>query len=133
MAFGRLRRICLHELFPEDEMVCTRTHYNGSWASNLDLFVVELPVAMKRSRRKGSNPHKNKKNLSIMIKHIYFFKLIKNVLNFLFIIKQQLFVQVFTKSSVRVYYCHFLLLTISFCGITAFYQILLSFFIGIIK
>lgn len=52
----------LHGLFPEDEMVCTHTLYNEIWAGNLDLSVVELPEAMKRSRRKGSKPRENKKS-----------------------------------------------------------------------
>ena len=52
----------LHGLFPEDEMVCTHTLYNEVWAGNLDLSVVELPEAMKRSRCKGSKPRENKKS-----------------------------------------------------------------------
>ena len=34
-----------NKLFPEDEMVCTKTLYNEVWAGNLSLNILELPEA----------------------------------------------------------------------------------------
>ena len=52
----------LHQLFPADEMICTRTLYHEIWAGNLDLSVTELPEAVKRKRNKGSKPREHKKS-----------------------------------------------------------------------
>lgn len=51
----------LHNLFPLDEMVSTRTLYNEIWAGHLLLSVTELPEAIKRKRRKESKPRERKK------------------------------------------------------------------------
>ncbi|NCC02064.1 MAG: IS30 family transposase [Clostridia bacterium] len=51
----------LHKLFPEDQMVCTRTLYNELWAGNLPLSVTEVPEALKRKQAKEKHPRMNKK------------------------------------------------------------------------
>lgn len=49
-----------NKLFPEDEMVCTKTLYNEVWAGNLSLNILELPEAIKRKKHRKS-PKKRKK------------------------------------------------------------------------
>ena len=49
-----------NKLFPEDEMVCTKTLYNEVWAGNLSLNILELPEAIKRKKHRKS-PEKRKK------------------------------------------------------------------------
>ena len=49
-----------NKLFPEDEMVCTKTLYNEVWAGNLSLNILELPEAIKRKKHCKS-PEKRKK------------------------------------------------------------------------
>lgn len=51
----------MHKLFPEEEMVCTKTLYNEVWAGNLSLHVMELPEAIKRKPNTGKKSRKNKK------------------------------------------------------------------------
>ena len=55
-----------HKLFPESEMVCTKTLYNEVWAGNLDLSVMELPEALKRKKH-HKNTRKHKKNYGTSI------------------------------------------------------------------
>lgn len=50
-----------HGLFPQSEMVCTRTLYREAWADNLPLGITELPETVKRKRTQASKPHENKK------------------------------------------------------------------------
>ena len=40
-----------NKLFPEDEMVCTKTLYNEVWAGNLSLNILKLPEAIKRKKQ----------------------------------------------------------------------------------
>ena len=47
-------------LFPEDQIVCTKTLYNELWAGNLPLTPFDVPEALSRTPRKKTN-HKNKR------------------------------------------------------------------------
>lgn len=51
-----------HGLFPQSEMVCTRTLYREVWAGNLPLGITELPEAVKRKRAQSPKPQENKKH-----------------------------------------------------------------------
>ena len=51
-----------HGLFPQSEMVCTRTLYREAWAGNLPLVITELPEAVKRKSTHPSKPRENKKH-----------------------------------------------------------------------
>lgn len=57
----------LHDLFPADEMVCTRTLYHEVWAGNLSLSLTELPVALKRKHHKTATVRANKKKYGTSI------------------------------------------------------------------
>lgn len=48
------------KMFPEDQIVCTKTLYNEVWAGNLPLTLFELPEALSRKHKKGS-VRKNKR------------------------------------------------------------------------
>lgn len=55
-----------HHLFPENEMVSTKTLYNELWAGNLELSVMEVPEALKRKRhRRKVRQNKRKYGSSI--------------------------------------------------------------------
>lgn len=45
----------LHRLFPEDELVCTRTLYNELWSGRLALTLFEMPGVLKRKRHRVKN------------------------------------------------------------------------------
>ena len=49
-----------HQLFPEDEMVSTKTLYNELWAGNLPLTLFDVPEALSR-KKKGPSHRKNKR------------------------------------------------------------------------
>lgn len=51
-----------HNLFSNDEMVCTHTLYNEVWAGNLPIGIMELPEAIKRKQARPAKPRKNRKN-----------------------------------------------------------------------
>ena len=52
----------LHQLFPTDEMVCTKTLYNMLWAGKLPITVFEVPRALSRKQHRKWN-RKNKRML----------------------------------------------------------------------
>ena len=45
----------LHGLFPEGNLVCTKTLYNELWAGRLALTLFEMPGVLKRKRHRGKN------------------------------------------------------------------------------
>lgn len=49
------------ELFPEDQIPCTKTIYNAVWDGKLTLDPMDLPEALKRKPKR--HPRKNKKQL----------------------------------------------------------------------
>lgn len=49
-----------NKLFPENEMVCTKTLYNEVWAGNLSLNILELPEAIKRKKSIKGKEHRKK-------------------------------------------------------------------------
>lgn len=49
-----------NKLFPENEMVCTKTLYNEVWAGNLSFNVLELPEAIKRKKSTKCAEHRKK-------------------------------------------------------------------------
>lgn len=51
-----------HNLFPSEEIPCTKTLYNELWAGNLPLTVFDVPEVLSRSTRK----HKSRKNKRIL-------------------------------------------------------------------
>lgn len=51
-----------HELFPAEEIVCTKTLYNELWAGNLPVTLFDVPEALGRSHRKH-RPRRNKRIL----------------------------------------------------------------------
>lgn len=56
----------LHQMFREDEMVCTRTLYNMVWAGLLPITPTELPEALKR-KAKSPKDRQNKKHYGTSI------------------------------------------------------------------
>ncbi len=59
----------LHQLFREDEMVCTCTLYNMVWAGLLPLTPTELPEALKRKAKSHKDrEHKRKYGQSISVR-----------------------------------------------------------------
>ena len=50
-----------HGLFPDSEMVSTRTLYNETWAGRFPIGIMELPEAVKRRRSRTSKPRENRK------------------------------------------------------------------------
>ncbi|XOQ44706.1 MAG: IS30 family transposase [Clostridium sp.] len=52
----------LHELFPAEDIVCTKTLYNELWAGNLPLVPHDFPEALSRKPRKNQ-PRKSKRFL----------------------------------------------------------------------
>jgi len=52
----------LHQLFPTNEMVCTKTLYNMLWAGKLPITVFEVPRALSRKQHRKWN-RKNKRML----------------------------------------------------------------------
>lgn len=55
-----------NKLFPEEQIVCTKTLYNELWAGNLPLTPFDVPEALSRKPRK----HTNRKNKRIYGKSI---------------------------------------------------------------
>ena len=55
-----------HELFPTDEIPCTKTLYNELWAGNLPLTPFDVPEALTR-KRKAYKAHTNKRILGTSI------------------------------------------------------------------
>lgn len=56
----------LHQMFREDEMVCTRTLYNMVWAGLLPITPTELPEALKRKTKRPKD-RQNKKHYGTSI------------------------------------------------------------------
>ena len=52
----------LHQLFPQDAMVCTKTLYNMLWAGKLPITVFEVPRVLSRKQHRKWN-RKNKRML----------------------------------------------------------------------
>lgn len=50
-----------HDLFPKEQIVCTKTLYNELWAGNLPLKPLDIPEALSRKRRKHTD-HRNKRD-----------------------------------------------------------------------
>lgn len=51
-----------HKMFPEEQIICTKTLYNELWAGNLPLSPFDLPEALSR-RQKSSRSRRNKRIL----------------------------------------------------------------------
>lgn len=49
-----------HELFPAEQIVCTKTLYNELWAGNLPLTLFDVPEALSRKKKKPKS-RKNKR------------------------------------------------------------------------